>query len=247
MLTRMFAQVQALFEGSQSFGERRLLVRLPQKLPVEYTRGGVVSKAVVADIGMGGMLMAIPEILAVGTSVDVSCPRHSALLSVKCTVRWTRSQRSGCQWVGLKFNESSEKLSASWVRAILAESGLTPASLRQRRKTFRVVTSLPAEVKSRKGELLTGATVEDLGPGGATFRSTTRVPASSTVFMFIGPLEGLPQIAVKGRILGLRADTRQRTEVHHHVGFVDLGAGEGRLIRLYLRRILQKGSPTVRR
>lgn len=247
MLTRLFAQVHALFEGSQSFSERRLLVRLPQKLPVEYVRGGKASKAVVADIGMGGMLMAIPEVLAVGTALEVSCPRHSSLLSVKCTVRWTRPQRTGCQWVGVKFSEGPERLTASWVKAVLVESGLTPASLRQRRKTFRVVTSLPAQVKMRNSEALTGVTVEDLGPGGATFRSTIRLPAFATVFMFIGPFEGLPQIAIKGRILAMRVDTRQRNEVHHHVGFVDLGAGEGRLIRLYLRRILRQGTQAARR
>lgn len=244
MFERLIASVQALLERDP-FRERRLVVRVPQKLPVECFRGTVFFEGIVVDIGTGGILMETDEKLQIGQAVDVRSVVHHPALEVQCTVQWTRARSGGPHLAGLKFSGDLDAPGQTWVHVALKEIGLAPDSARQRRRTFRVATNIPAEVKSLAGELLAQATVLDLGTGGATICGSTTLPGTPHILLCIGPLKSLAVLTVKGRILAERHDA-ERQEVYHHLSFVDLAPKDSRAVRHYMRRVLRDAAESAR-
>ena len=224
-------------EAGDAFRERRSVVRLPQRLPVECTRQQEVFKAVLVDIGAGGALLETLEPVAVGDVVTLGCILQAGS-DVVCTVRWTRDLPSGNHVAGLVFVDAEEDAGESWARRLLARLGMVSGASRQRRRTFRISTWLGGELRLSHGGLPMTVTVEDLGVGGGTVRGIASLPANTIVFFSVGPVNGLEALTVKARVLVCGRD-RVSQETIHHLGFVDLETTQEQLLCQYMQFIMR--------
>jgi hypothetical protein len=108
-------------------GERRRAPRVSADKPVEVQIvGGGRTRAWAADIGMGGMSLLTSEVPRHGTFllVGLGRPLTPFAIRVPATVRWTRRNRFGVQFVLLGVRETAVLL--AFINGRLRAGGSPP-------------------------------------------------------------------------------------------------------------------------
>lgn len=230
-----------LQSGGTSPEERRRLIRVKCSYEVNCIVGSKSFPATVVDMGLNGLRLEVPKRLKQGTTVYVQRPRPSNRFDnehVMCTVRWCRKKSSSdVLEVGLQYADTPGNMRRSWVKFLLKELGFEERAIYSRRKNVRAPSELPATVRNKEGEKLTG-TLINLGVGGALFKSEQAFSPGLSVRVAVGPYQRFSALDLESTVLSTRR-TQDGGAYLLSLRFCDLSSKEVRLLGDYVIRLLQ--------
>ncbi len=246
MIRDLFKGLIALVSGKPEEDtppdERRQLVRLKCRIPVEVHHQGEASKAIVVDIGLKGMQLRSARALEVGQEVEVirrDGGDQYEVESVKGQVAWTKARRFSSDKVAGIVYQDPRGLDGSWVRYILTSLGLDEETVRQRRQHLRVEASIMLDVYDSGGRRLASGQLVNIGVGGCLAQLPDEIATSAPVTVEIGPYRELPVL----RLPALALDCSHDRELEAWLGslkFTDLDGLAIRQVGDYVIRLLKE-------
>jgi hypothetical protein len=234
--------LRALIGGSgDTYEERRRLIRLKSRYPVICQSADKQFKAVVVDMGLEGMKLHGVINLKRGADVTVSLQQKdgSGNDAIRCKVVWCRHYKVNDKLVaGVKYEDTKENMSRSWVKKVLRELGFTEKSIYQKRKQMRIPASMVLEVYTKRDEFLANGTLRNLGVGGALCELETEMPRGKELILKIGPFEKMPVLEIKGQVVGVDKNVSRQT-FFHRVQFCEDRPGSIKTLGKYLIALLR--------
>lgn len=230
----------------QNPSERRQLVRVRCRIPVQVRVGERTVNGWILDMGVQGVRLRTSELLKSGGVLPVraTVSQQSSQTWVNCRIKWSRSTEGGKYYLaGARFNETRENLRRTWVHRLLRELGLNENSLRERREFIRVPSQIPARVQSLKNPGAGVIQVETLniGVAGLLIRTATPVYSGEHYRCWIGPWGKLPEIGpIPGEILSCRPDP-SGTASQAPLRFLELEEDTVRDLGRYVLTFLKEG------
>jgi len=212
-----------------SLEDRRQAVRLRVEFPVQV-RATSVSEATAIDLSLTGVRLKVSSPLLIGENCHISLPGQPDQ-EVAATVQWCISGDSGASRAGLRFTDTPEKLTHSWVVDHLIVAGLQESQLSQKRRWIRVHTEAAVVVRDEKEQEFE-ATMLDLGVGGARIRTKARLKGKEGVRLVIPTGKKRTAIALSASVVGSRGD-------EHHLQFLPPGKGLQKRLETYILELLK--------
>jgi c-di-GMP-binding flagellar brake protein YcgR len=233
--------------GDSDMPERRSLIRLRSRFKVTCQVGARKFNANIIDMGLGGMSLESYDKIAKGNELHVSLVLDKTkkkvtytVDTVKCLVVWVRKSKYLKHYVvGVKYNDTDENMSASWVKYVLAkELGFSNTFFKQRRKQMRVPTDLRADIRNLQGEFLMNGTTLSLSMGGAMVRTDVPIKGGTPIQLTIGPYSTFQPLVIKSHVLGNRQDVPTKTHLHR-ISFTDTDPKVRALLGKYVRTLVR--------
>ncbi|MCW5871409.1 MAG: PilZ domain-containing protein, partial [Candidatus Eremiobacteraeota bacterium] len=155
MLRRLLTTIRDFFlprkARLQDPAERRQLVRVRCRIPIQIRVGERTISGWVVDMGVQGIRVRTGEGLKKGQAVAIraTVSQQSSQAWVNCRIMWARPVENGKHYLaGARFHETRENLRRTWVHRLLRELGLNENSLRERREFIRVNGRVPVRMQS---------------------------------------------------------------------------------------------------
>lgn len=222
--------------------DHRAITRLPCQRAVRFTwdqkRKG---QGFLTDIGLGGARLVSAVQLEPGAMVAVSPQQKTTGAEpVVFEVRWCNP--SGPDYddpkeafqIGLAVRAQMPEFVSSWLADLLADQGLRPEQITQRRQYLRV----NAEMSARLGgvdEELDPCIVQDVSVGGVGVRTKLLFSPGALVQLGLPSQAGTPALVMGGKIVSRR---RGRGTWVYGVSFTELTSTQrGALEQLVERRL----------
>ncbi len=219
MLQDIISGFVSLFQENAPDEDRRKVIRLRCRYSVYMIYKKQVLTCTAVDMGLQGIRLDMREKVKPGTRVallyrgavgqkpvlklaDVTRDLEDSIQNgVRCAVLWCQQNRYSKKiQAGLRYADSPERMSKSWVKKILREIGFDEETIFQRRKIIRVAASLPYEARS--GETRLKGVVINLGAGGALIQSEQVLP--DILELAIGPYKNNDTLCIRGRVVTRR-------------------------------------------
>lgn len=235
-------QIQGLQSaGGATLEERRRMIRVRCYCHVEVQQAGETVKGVVTDLGVDGLRLKCPIKLEEGARVSIQypgAPPGTSAGGVQCAVIWSQPHPRYVESVsGLRYEDSKENLSQSWVRLVLQELGFDESRVYQRRKFIRANASIPARLEAPNRSQLP-ARVVNLGVGGALLEVNEEFPRDTQVTLDMSLWRILPTLSLPGSILDSRRDPESGL-VLSGMRFSELNPQQIELLGKYVVYLLQ--------
>lgn len=237
--------LRSLVVGGPSDGdERRRLIRLKSRYPVNCNCGNVDIRGVVTDMSMEGLQFLGNEALKPGTHVNLSLLQKAPAPSfapVLCRVLWCRQYKlSGRHLAGMKYDDTPANMTRSWVKKVLRELGFTENTIYQQRKKMRLITDdLDVHVGTVNVGTIGRGHVRNLGVGGVLIEVETAIPRALTLQLVIGPLGNLPVLKVDGTVLSHENHKARQTHLHR-IRFDTMTPATVKLLGQYVIALLRR-------
>lgn len=216
MIRELLQRIRSFFLPKKALlqnpSERRQLVRVRCRIPVQIRCADRVISGWVIDIGVQGVRLRTAEPIKKGTEVSMraTLAHQSGQAWVGCRVMWSRATEDGLNWLGgIRFAETRENLRRTWVHKLLRELGLNDNSLRERREFIRADGSIPVRVQSLREPAAGVIEVESINVGvaGLLLRTTRPLYPGEHYRCWVGPWGKLPEVGpVPGEVLSSRPD-----------------------------------------
>ena len=236
MISKLLEKIYVSLAGRvENYRETRRTVRFARRLTVECVHRGTHFKALLLDLGSGGLRIETVRKLKRGAVVLVRRRMKEDWSHVTGRVQWSRPNRHGNYVAGLRFVDDVETCRA-WVGDILEEVGLAECE-GQFREFYRVDASVSAVLSTLEGDILMTGDLRGLSMGGATVRGPAAIVAGLTVVVHIGPASALPVLQMKAMVLATRHNVSSE-ETLYRVQFVEVSEGQERVLRLYMRHFV---------
>jgi len=197
----------------QTPSERRQLVRVRCRIPVQIKQQDKTVSGWIVDMGVQGVRLRTQSALKKGLVIPVraTVSQQSTQVWVNCRVMWSRSATDGkyC-FAGARFHETRENLRKTWVHRLLRELGLNENSLRERREFIRVDGRVPVRMQSLKEPSSGVQPVEtlNLGVAGLLVRTTHPLYPGEQYRCWVGPWGRLPEVGpIPAEVLRSRPDS----------------------------------------
>lgn len=216
MLSRFLSAIRGFFLPKKALlqnpSERRQLVRVRCRIPVQLKLNERTLTGWIVDMGVQGIRLRTGEPVKAGSVLPVraTVSQQSAQSWVNCRVAWSRPSDGGKYFLaGARFNETGANLRRTWVHRLLRELGLNENSLRERREFLRVQSRVPVRLRSLKDSVTGIIEVESLNLGVAGLLVLSRQPlyAGERYECWIGPWGKLPEVGpIPAEVLSCRPD-----------------------------------------
>ncbi|MEW6278209.1 MAG: PilZ domain-containing protein [Candidatus Eremiobacterota bacterium] len=206
-------------------------------------------KAVVTDIGVGGLKMRCFEALPKGTLLFLEYPEELQGVTwtrVQCQVHWSFKSKATFETLaGLRYAEPKQNMAASWVKFLLEDVGFTEDMLRERRRSIRVDVSLDVAIhaydKSAGMEMDSEGQVVSLSPGGVLIVTLDPILEGRQVDLSFRGSE-LKDLKMNGKILRVVADKHSRKFLHS-VAFQGVTTPQQKQVAAYMQKVLRSKPP----
>ncbi len=200
-------QIQGLQSaGGATLEERRRMIRVRCYCHVEVQQGEEKLKGVVTDLGVDGLRLKCPSKLAEGSQVSIHYNGAADAGGVRCQVIWSQPHARYVESVsGLRYDDSSDNLRASWVRLVLQELGFDESRVYQKRKFIRANASIPARLEAPDKSQL-NCRVVNLGVGGALVELNEEFPRDTRLQLDMSLWRILPTLSLPGLVVDSRRD-----------------------------------------
>lgn len=215
MLRRLLTTIRDFFlprkARLQDPAERRQLVRVRCRIPIQIRVGEKTLSGWVVDMGVQGIRVRTGEALKKGQAVAIraTVSQQSTQAWVNCRIMWARPVENGKHYLaGARFHETRENLRRTWVHKLLRELGLNENSLRERREFIRVDGRIPVRMQSvRDGGPVQSVETLNLGVAGLLLRTTRPLYPGEHYNCWIGPWGKLPEVGpIPAEVLACRPD-----------------------------------------
>lgn len=257
MLKDIISGFVSLFQPDKANHEdRRRVIRLRCRYSVYCIDLKEITTATVIDMGLQGLRLETNKQLKPGIRVSlvyrgaagqrpvvslakIEQDRQAAIDSgVRCKVTWSHYDKfSKVMQSGVTYADTPERMSNSWVKKILREIGFDEASIFQRRKIVRVVSSIGCRVRMGSGGM--PGRVVNMGAGGALLQAEEAITEGSTVFLNIGPYKKLEPLEVSGCVVTARFDAATSSWLHG-CRFVGMNSAQTELLGRYVVTLLKE-------
>ena len=218
MLRDIIAGFVSLFQPENIKDDRREVIRLRCRFEVFCLSEKEVVPATVTDMGLQGLRLNCAAYFKPGTAVSLlyrGAVGERLTLNqetverdidgyfskgVQCKISWSKKEKySKGSMLGVTYNDSSKRMSKSWVKKILKEIGFDQDSIFQRRKILRVISSIPCKLTTDR-ETWRGRAI-NMGAGGALFQGDHEIGLGKTLTVHIGPYKKLKNLQLRGEIM----------------------------------------------
>lgn len=216
MLRQLLRRIREFFLPRKALlqnpSERRQLVRVRCRIPVQVRLEQRTISGWIIDIGVQGIRLRTGEPLKKGLTVPVraTVSHQSSQVWVNCRLMWARGVTDGKYYLsGARFQETRENLRKTWVHRLLRELGLNDNSLRERREFIRVNGRVPARLQSLKepGEGVMQVETLNLGVAGLLVRTARPLYPGEQYHCWVGPWGKLPEVGpIPAQVLACRPD-----------------------------------------
>ncbi|MEW6277490.1 MAG: diguanylate cyclase [Candidatus Eremiobacterota bacterium] len=176
--------------------QKRLLTRLACQLPMLVRLDAGWLPAVLLDLSLGGMRLEMAAQLPGGREVEVTLAgpdgQPGSEAGIRARVQWTRSGELGLAFVSMGSPPA-------WLSQCFLRLGLNPNSGAEKRREIRLSADLPVLLTAGTGQL--PARVLNLGLRGCLVEARLPVQPGLELHAAIGPLESLPVLECRGRVV----------------------------------------------
>ncbi|MCA9793674.1 MAG: PilZ domain-containing protein [Candidatus Eremiobacteraeota bacterium] len=220
MLKDILSGFVALFQSESYDGvDRRKVIRLRCRYSVYVLYKKQILTATAVDMGLQGIRLDVREKLKKGTPAvllyrgavgqkpvltlpDIQRDLEAASQEgVHCEVTWCHQDRYSKKiQAGVRYVDTPQRMSRSWVKKILREIGFDESTIFQRRKIVRVMASIPYETRTPDGPVK--GLVLNLGAGGALLQSDSPLP--TILKLHIGPYKNMEYLNISGKVVTCR-------------------------------------------
>jgi len=225
--------------------DHRAITRLPCQRAVRFTwdqkRKG---QGFLTDIGLGGARLVSPVKLEPGVMVSVSPQQKSAGSEpVVFEVRWCNPSGPDFEdpkeafQVGLALRAQMPEFVASWLADLLADQGLRPEQIAQRRQYLRVTTEIGAKLGGVDEEL-DPCIIQDLSVGGVAVRTKLLFSPGAAVQLGLPAQAGTPALILPGQVVSRR---RGRGTWIYGISFTDPTKSQRTTLEQLVERALRGG------
>ncbi|MGV8121707.1 MAG: PilZ domain-containing protein [Candidatus Xenobiia bacterium LiM19] len=230
------------------FREKRSAPRVSCFLDANLTPDGedAIEITIIA-LEMSGFRMITPVKLENGVRFnvnlrsicDLKLTKPFSTETVNGEVVWCR-QRKGfpLYYAGARFSDALEKLQSSWITSVLDHLGVAPEEATQRRKSIRIVTSLPVKCYLGNRVILTGL-ANDLSLGGVKVNLIKNPGVGKEMKMQLGPFKRLPLLECQGRVRRSSYSSR-REDFALGIEFLELREDQVKLLERYMMALLRE-------
>ncbi|MEW6284041.1 MAG: PilZ domain-containing protein, partial [Candidatus Eremiobacterota bacterium] len=229
-----------LVPRTSAANEKRRVVRLKCHHKVEGLSGDTTLAAVVTDIGLGGVRLALPQRVEMGQEISVrslEMQDTKVKLEVHARVVWCKpNPETGTIEAGLQFQEDPEVLGGSWVSALLHQLGAEQRHF-EGRKHIRALAGLDASVQLPDASTLHGK-VQDLGLGGGQLLSEQPLPPQTPLKLQVGPYGEYDPLNLTAEVLNSRYDDEKKLWAHS-LKFVKTPPAQLKLLGRYVVDLLK--------
>lgn len=198
-------------------------------------------KAVITDIGPGGMKLRSYETLNKGMKFFVEYPGELPgvpWMRVKVTVLWAvKSKKTFESTVGLIYDEPKQNMAKSWVKFVLEDAGFTADSLKERRQSIRVPIATSAVLMALDMEA--AGRVVGISMGGARVETSDPIMQGREVKLLFqgGDFKGMNLPAM---ILEVKAVDKKFI---HSLAFQNINNDQRKQLAGYLQRYMRETAP----
>ncbi|MBI3924781.1 MAG: PilZ domain-containing protein [Armatimonadetes bacterium] len=227
--------------------ERRRLVRVRSHLRVTVGIGKHAQQAFLHDIGVKGLRLKLRQKVAAGRHLQVtyadSSPDYPEK-QIRCRVTWCRQLPGEKSYsCGAVYDDTPERMRASWVSCILRELGLDETTIVERRKHIRITSDeVAVGLTDAEGQAVNAPELVDLSAGGAMVRTRNRLHPGQRLSMRVGPLQSLEPLRIGAEVLKCDLD-RPTSSLVTSLRFVDLTEEQVGLLGEYVLTLLRKQRP----
>lgn len=224
---------------------RRLYLDVVCHMPVEgqFDRD---FKAVIIDIGPGGMKLRSYESLTRGNKFFVEYPETIPGVHwtrVQCGVVWAVKSKVNFETtVGLSYLEPPANMAKSWVKFVLEDVGFTPDTLRERRQSIRAPVATPGKLLGHDpsiGEMEAAGKITSLSMGGATVETSDPIMQGREVKLFFLGSE-FKGLMFRGKVIDVKA---QEKKFLHSIVFESVTPDQRKVLAGYLQRFMRETAP----
>lgn len=215
MLLRLLTTIRDFFlprrAKVENPSERRQLVRVRCRIPIQIRVGERTISGWVIDMGVQGIRIrtGIPLKKGQAVAIRATVSQQSSQAWVSCRVMWVRTVEGGKHCLsGIRFHETRDNLRRTWVHRLLRELGLNENSLHERREFIRVDGRIPVKMQSlRDGGPMQSVETLNLGVAGLLLRTTRPLYPGEHYNCWVGPWGKLPQVGpIPSEVLSCRPD-----------------------------------------
>lgn len=234
---------------AQSASERRQLVRVRCRIPVQIALAERKVPGSLIDLGSQGARLRSSEQLKVGSEIALRPQLQSAAAraAVSGRVTWSRPSREPRHFLaGVSFGGDKEQLKLTWVGRLLRELGLSPRAERERRDSVRVAGRIPVQLESVQHPIEGKLDVEtlDVGVAGLLLRTRKALYPGEHYRCWIGPWNDLPRLGpLSVQVLSCRPDPSGVT-MQVPVRLLELEDGTVRDLGRYVLSLLKESRVT---
>ncbi len=224
---------------------RRLYLDVVCHMPVEgqFDRD---FKAVIVDIGPGGMKLRSYESLTRGNRFFVEYIDNIPGVHwtrVHCSVVWAVKSKVNFETtVGLTYLEPAANMAKSWVKFVLEDVGFTPDTLRERRQSIRAPVATPGKLLGHDpsvGEMEASGKITSLSLGGATVETSDPIMQGREVKLLFQAAE-FKGLMFPGKVVEVKA---QQKKFLHSIVFQSVTPDQRKRLAGYLQRYLRETAP----
>lgn len=197
-------------------------------------------KAVVTDIGPGGLKLRTFENLSKGMKFFVEYPEplpDVPWMRVKVMVVWSvKSKKNFETTVGLNYDEPRQNMAKSWVKFVLEDTGFTADTLKERRQSIRVPIVTPGLLMNE--EMEASGRIVGISMGGAQVETTDPIMKGREVKLVCQGSE-FKGMSFPCEVLDVKPAGKGFL---HSIAFRSVTADQRKQLAAYLQRYLRESS-----
>ncbi len=198
-------------------------------------------KAVITDIGPGGLKLRSYENLTRGARFFVEYPGELPgvpWMRVKVVVIWAvKSKKTFETTVGLNYDEPPQNMAKSWVKFVLEDAGFTPDSLKERRQSIRVQVATPGLLLAE--DMQASGKVVGVSMGGAQIETGDPIMKGREIKLIFQGAE-FKGLSFQGKVLSVIPVEKRFL---HSVSFYAVAPDQRKVLAGYLQRYMREVAP----
>ena len=238
MFKTLMEKARALLDPVGAVQERRDVIRLTCRVPVQIQVDGTYHDGMVSNISLQGLRVETARKMKKTDRIAIG-QANSKSGSVACQVMWVRpTSKKGSYSNGIKFEDTQENLGRSWLRDCLRQLGFEPGRIRERRNFIRfpAPSQVRAALTNRTGDQLTDGRLLNIGYGGALAAFSVEVPPNTPIRLQLDPTLDSPPLDCCGMVRSSIKDVKRQM----HVTGLEFDMQGEPQIKAYIRAIKKK-------
>lgn len=200
-------------------------------------------KAVITDIGPGGLKLRSYENLSKGMKFFIEYPEELPgvpWMRVKVVVCWAvKSKKTFETTVGVNYDEPKQNMAKSWVKFVLEDAGFKADTLKERRQTIRVPIVAPGVLLTEDMEA--SGKIVSLSMGGAQIETPDPISQGRECKLIFKGTE-FKGMTFPGSVLDVKPLPAEKTFVHSIV-FKNVTGDQAKALASYLQRYMRETAP----
>lgn len=211
-------------DADWDFRERRKTIRFRCRYKVDVTKADETKPVYVIDYSMGGLRFSTTLKYKVGDEVSIRFPTplpEVSVSSLHCEIVYSRRNPKTLENVyGVKFKETKQRMSASWIAYFFREKNATSHDLVEHRAHFRISCSV--EIVARAADERAVGTMTNLSTEGCCIVINRPAEPDDIWGIDISGISSIQAVHIKGTVLSCELEEtglyRQRIKFPNPLG-----------------------------